>query len=141
MNLYHLTSDGLAVHEASRIGLHMNTRDADHEGYLLSNGTNRGLESAITRDGDIIIYLMTNADPRVLTEDLDDMLAWFEDLGDAPNSRAERIRAGVDRLREAITKLQAIYSREAAQDCLNWYADRIEQVLEALECEQLADRG
>lgn len=66
MNKLHYIDQQYAVLADSIHDLDIGSSDTDEQGYLLSNGTNRGLSVGRTEDGDLLLYMTTNGDDAIL---------------------------------------------------------------------------
>lgn len=132
------------IYPESIIHLDVCTRDANDEGYLLTDGTNRGLACGIMQTGELRLWITTNGGDLPLYEVNDnpeDALAWAETLGDVEDDPQERRDAGVSRLRDAITQLRKIYEHnDDASETLDWMDEQADAI-EALIAQEEQDQG
>ena len=129
---YYLTNE-IAVYKASISDVpDSGTADKDEDGYLLQDGTQRGLAAGIGIDGTIYLWLTTNGDPAIIPDDVEEARLVCEGMGDAPDDDDELATTGAHRIIAACEWLATIYTSEEAAECLDWYSDKAREVLAAL---------
>lgn len=90
MSLTRYLTNSTRIIERS-IRRHSTTADTNSEGYIINNGTNRTLCTAVDTDGNIQVYAETNGDPLPLTDE--NAADFCRTIGD--NSE---LQSGIDRL-------------------------------------------
>ena len=133
--LYYITNE-IAVLESSITDLDIATLDADANGYLKSDGTNRRLKHGVAPNGQHYIYMTTNASDVPMYDDLDDARNWCMDMGNVEDDDNERIETGARRLRLAVEQLRARYAgNEDVLEMIDWYANKAAEVEASIEVE------
>ena len=99
MSLTRYLTNSTKIIERS-IRKHSTTADTNREGYLINNGTNRTLCTAVDTEGNLQVYAATNGDPLPLNEDnAADFCRSIGDNGDMESGKA-RLAAIVDDIRD-----------------------------------------
>jgi len=134
----YVVADNIEVLASTVCDLGVWTTDSDEQGYLDTSGGNRHLAHGITADGVHLIWIETNADPDVLSDD-GDLLDVVAGMGDAELSRRERIEQGIGRIREAVELLYRRYDdNEPAHEGIEWFGDLMDQAERMLADEECA---
>jgi len=122
-------------------GVRSNDEGIDDDGYESANATTRSIEYGWTPSGDLMVFMVTNGDPVLLTDsDLDAHLAWCHDMGDRPDNPTDRIRRGCERLEDAIANIERVYDgNRYIADHLGFYQDIVEEVRRALNDSNIID--
>ena len=96
--------EGAKILKASIHELEMGTSDEDDQGYLLTNGTNRGMGCGLGEQGDLEIWVTTNGDDVLVGSEPDlDILRLLSDLPEQDPAQ------GMDRLREGVLEATERY--------------------------------
>ena len=103
-HIYYVTQNTPVI--ARSILDHKRTHDSNAEGFLLNNGTDRELCSAITMSGQLVFFAKTNGDPVLLHED--NVLPFIRSVSDC--------RGGVIHLETGIEALQIAADMVASED-------------------------
>jgi len=128
-NKLHYITDDMAVLSASIADLGIYTQDTDNNGYLVSNGTNRGLCYGLSPDNEIIIYITTGGDDDYISDDIGPAVRSCHSLGDSGETDVDAVRQGAARLLEAVRILRDLYrGNDTALGQLDWYADKAREV-------------
>ena len=141
INTHHITNE-IKVLKASIIQLGITTADANAEGILESDGTNRGLCLGISPEGTPVIYMTTNGDDVALYDDLEAARNFCRDMGDDGDEDNQRMIDGANRLLEAVASVERIYghNKEMAEE-MDWYHDQANEVLASVESELACNRA
>lgn len=149
ITLHHISNE-TAVYKSTIIQLDISTQHVDSQGYRKTDGTDCGMACGISTDGYIIIYMTTNGEDLELADDIDDAIAWCYDLGDNDTGEDgdngyrdnhERIIQGARRLLDAVEIVSKIYTSDEAQDDLDWYKDKANEVIETVTEETKNDKS
>lgn len=92
---------------------HSTTADTNREGYLVQNGTNRTLCTAVDTEGDLQVYAETNGDPAPLSEE--NAADFCRTIGDNCD-----LQSGIDRLAAIVDEI-----RDESSDAADWIDDCI----------------
>lgn len=99
MSLTRYLTNSTKIIERS-IRKHSTTADTNREGYLINNGTNRALCTAVDTEGNLQVYADTNGDPVPLNEDnAADFCRTIGDNGGLESGKA-RLASIVDEIRD-----------------------------------------
>lgn len=129
-NLYHIDNN-IAILSISKADTGIETQDQDEQGYLVQNGTQRGISFGFSPEGLLIIFLTTNGDPFPIYDNLDDASAACETLGDLPQETKERTLQGAERLLEACEHIKDLYPNNfEIEEAVQWYIDKANEVIE-----------
>jgi len=111
-------ADGWEVFDHSIIYIPgSSTADFDEQGYMIRNGNDRCLRAGIDTSGELVLWMDTSGGPVVFPADSKESQEdWFFDLGDAPDSRRNRIAQGIQRVKAAIMWLMETYPNVTVDD-------------------------
>ena len=132
----HHIEGSYAVYPATIIALDITTDDTDAQGYLRHDGTQRGMSCGITTEGEILIYVTTNGNDMIIPDDIDEAISVAATLGDIDgqadpddsDDMRRRIGEGAERIRQAAGAVAAIYQSEEAQEQVEWYTDKADEI-------------
>jgi len=127
-----LPADDVIIVDDSIVDPAIMTDDTNADGYRVTDGTNRRLAYGRTPDGDIALWIVTNADPILVEVDYNDnWIGACYAMGDAPAPAIRRVQVGYARILQVITDIKSatgiiypIPDRPSDSDIEAWTADR-----------------